>query len=276
MSKQTDTHSASRANPSRTRLKSGSCSASGVETFFSSVRWSTRNGGRCTTRAPALVFCGPRQSVPPTSCRAPSFASMLRRPPARSTPGPPQAGEFALPHPGTSGPGDQHTVHEPRTGGDEPHLIRSRDRPLRLFAGVGYADARRTSPTSPPRHHARQSTARPSPRHRFGPAAIDERAGPPSSGGEVGGGEFVSAEPVEECLGCASVSADAKGLLPGGRAPVVAGAQTPEQVPDQVAVSGWSAGCPLPRSRPWLAWLRRRTPCHAEMRLFGRSGEAGD
>lgn len=55
---------------------------------------------------------------------------------------------------------------------------------------------------------------------------------------EGGQGEVVGVEPVEECLGCATVGAHAQGLLSSGRAPVVAGAQTPEQVPDQVAVQG--------------------------------------
>jgi hypothetical protein len=45
----------------------------------------------------------------------------------------------------------------------------------------------------------------------------------------------------EECLGCASVAADAQGLLRGGRASVVAAAETPQEVPEQVAVQEPSA-----------------------------------
>src|SRR6185312_12500618 len=45
-----------------------------------------------------------------------------------------------------------------------------------------------------------------------------------------------------ECLGCASVEADAQDLLPGGGAAVVSAAQTSEQVPDQVAVQDFATG----------------------------------
>ena len=41
-------------------------------------------------------------------------------------------------------------------------------------------------------------------------------------------GEVVGVEPVEECLGGASVQADAQGLLSGGAASVVSAAQSPE------------------------------------------------
>ena len=59
---------------------------------------------------------------------------------------------------------------------------------------------------------------------------------------EGGQGEVVGVEPAEECLGCASVEADAQGLLPGGGAAVVSAAQASEQVPDQVAVQDFPTG----------------------------------
>ena len=62
-------------------------------------------------------------------------------------------------------------------------------------------------------------------------------------------GEVVGVEPVEECLGCAAVQADAQSLLSGSAASVVSAPQPSEQVPNQVAVQDLSAGRILLRGK---------------------------